>query len=61
MRPHDSMSPGRFRLRPGRGKMSLFREEPKDRSVQTGLVSVFAMVVLVATVNFYRFFRYFPA
>ena len=41
--------------------MNLFREEPKDRSVQTGLASVFAVVVLVATVNFYRFFRYFPA
>ena len=41
--------------------MSLFREEPKDRSVQTGLASVFAVVVLVATVNFYRFFSLFPS
>ena len=42
-------------------EMSLFRGEPKDRSMQTGLASVLAVVVLFATVNFYRFFRYFPA
>jgi hypothetical protein len=41
--------------------MSLFREGPKDQSIQTGLASVLAVLVLVATVIFYRFFRYFPA
>ena len=60
MRPVTRLRLGRFRLCPGDG-MSLFSKEPKDRSIQIGLASIFAMVVLVATVNFYRFFRYFPA
>jgi hypothetical protein len=61
MRPATRFESGAFVCGPGRGKMSLFREGPRDRSIQTGLASVFAVVVLVATVNFYRFFRYFPA
>ena len=61
MRPVTRLSLGRFRLRSGERGMSLFREEQKNRSIRIGLASVFAVVVLVATVNFYRFFRYFPA
>ncbi len=61
MRPATRLSLGRFRLRFGEREMGLFREGRKDQSIQTGLASVLAMVVLVATVNFYRFFRYFPA
>ena len=41
--------------------MSLFREGPKDQSIQTGLASVLAVLVLVATVNFYRFFPLFSS
>jgi hypothetical protein len=61
MRPAARLSLGRFRFWSGEKKMSLFREGPKDQSIQTGLASVFALLVLVATVNFYRFFRYVPA
>jgi hypothetical protein len=61
MRPATRLSLGRFRLWYGEREMGLFREGPKDQSIQTGLASVLAMVVLAATVNFYRFFRYFPA
>jgi hypothetical protein len=61
MRPVTQLSLGRFRLRSGEREMSLFREGPKDQSIQTGLASVLALLVLVATVNFYKFFRYFPA
>jgi hypothetical protein len=52
---------GRFRLLSGEREMSLFREGPKDQGIQTELASVLAVLVLMATVNFYRFFRYFPA
>jgi hypothetical protein len=41
--------------------MSLFREGSKDQSIQTGLTSGLAVLVLVATVIFYRFVRYFPS
>jgi hypothetical protein len=57
MRPATQLNLGRS----GKREMSLFREGPKDQSIQTGLASVLAVLVLVATVNFYRFFRYFPA
>jgi hypothetical protein len=39
--------------------MSLFRKGPKDPSIQIGLGSVLSVVVLVATVGFYKFSRYF--
>jgi hypothetical protein len=57
------LSLGRFRLWSAEAEreMSLFQEGPKDQSIQTGLASVLAVLVLVATVIFYRFFRYFPA
>jgi hypothetical protein len=51
----------RFRLWSAEREMSLFQEGPKDQSIQTGLASVLAVLFLVATVIFYRFFRYFPA
>jgi hypothetical protein len=37
--------------------MSFFSKGPKDPSIQFG--SVLSVVVLVATVGFYRFSRYF--
>ena len=41
--------------------MSLFSKEPQRQSILVGLTTVLGLVVLVATVNFYRFSRYFPA
>jgi hypothetical protein len=41
--------------------MSLFSKEPQRQSIPVGLTTVLGLVVLVATVNFYRFSRYFPA
>jgi hypothetical protein len=55
------LSLGRFRVWSGERDMSLFREKPKEQNIQTGLASVLGVLVLVATVNFYRFLRYFPA
>src|ERR1700735_2177065 len=39
--------------------MSLFSKGPKDPSIQIGLGSVLSVVVLVATVGFYKVSRYF--
>ncbi|HVR24272.1 MAG TPA: hypothetical protein VMU26_13245 [Candidatus Polarisedimenticolia bacterium] len=39
--------------------MSLFSKGSKDRSIQVGLGSVLSVVVLIATVGFYKFSRYF--
>jgi hypothetical protein len=41
--------------------MSLFSKGPNRQSIPVGLTTVLGLVVLVATVTFYRFFRYFPA
>jgi hypothetical protein len=41
--------------------MSLFSKGPNRQSIPVELTTVLGLVVLVATVTFYRFFRYFPA
>ena len=40
--------------------MNLFSKGPNYQSIQVGLTTLLAMVVLIATVTFYRVFRYFP-
>jgi hypothetical protein len=40
--------------------MSLCSEGPKDGGVQVGLATAVRVAVLVATVTFFRFSRYFP-
>jgi hypothetical protein len=59
-RPMTQAEFGAFCLCPGEA-MSLFSKGAKDPGIQIGLGSALSVVVLVATVNFYRFFRYFPA
>jgi len=40
--------------------INLFSRAPNYQSIQVGLTTVLAMVVLIATITFYRVSRYFP-
>ena len=41
--------------------MNLFSKGPNHQGIKVGLTTVIAMAALIATVTFYRVFRYFPA
>jgi hypothetical protein len=59
--PHDSSRSWALSFMSVGVDMNLFSKGPNHQGIKVGLTTVLAMAVLIATVTFYRVFRYFPA